>query len=237
MRFLLLALSLFVSSTVFADDLIEDFGTWNQLNFNYVPKDSNIRGYLELQGRLKDDSQHVNQLIARPAIGYQVTPHLSLWGGYLYQATTYKGSTNHYWNEHRIFEQATFKDKYFGDVDFTSRTRFEQRNFDVADSGTSLRLRQMIRIDKPIYWGGTNVAFGGLYAAAYDEVFFNLNDEYNSATKIKTGFDQNRAWVGLGYKFNDNFKVETGYLNQYQEAVGGPNKMNHVLMTAVNVTF
>ncbi|MEM2159446.1 MAG: DUF2490 domain-containing protein [Candidatus Nitrosotenuis sp.] len=229
MRFFLLALSLFVSSVVLADDIIEDFGTWNQLNFNYKPKDSNWLGYLELQGRMKNDSKDVNQLIARPAIGYQVTPNLSLWGGYLFQATTYKGSTNHYWNEHRVFEQATYKDK-FGDLDFTSRTRFEQRNFDVADSGTALRVRQQFRVDYPLHIGGT-------YVAAYDEVFFNLNNEYNSATNIKTGFDQNRAWVGLGYKFNDHFKAETGYLNQYQEAVGGPNKMNHIIMTAINASF
>ena len=47
---------------------------------------------------------------------------------------------------------------------------------------------------------------------ASEEIFFNLNSVNWGPTQ---GFDQNRVFVGAGYKFNDIVKTEFGYMNQY----------------------
>ncbi|PCC74100.1 Protein of unknown function [Nannocystis exedens] len=45
----------------------------------------------------------------------------------------------------------------------------------------------------------------------WDEVFFHLNE---TAFTTERGFDQNRAFVGLGYDTKP-VRVEVGYINQY----------------------
>ena len=42
------------------------------------------------------------------------------------------------------------------------------------------------------------------------------------------GFDQNRAFVGVGYNFDKHIKTEIGYLNQDIRRKG-PDLMDHIL--------
>jgi hypothetical protein len=41
------------------------------------------------------------------------------------------------------------------------------------------------------------------------------------------GFDQNRAFLGLGYD-SKRVRVEAGYMNQYVHRYTDPNQVNHV---------
>ncbi|MDD5462338.1 MAG: DUF2490 domain-containing protein [Methylococcales bacterium] len=48
---------------------------------------------------------------------------------------------------------------------------------------------------------------------------------------VKSGFDQNRAFAGLGWIFNKSFRTEAGYLNQYfDDATHTHNTMHHLTM-------
>ena len=46
-------------------------------------------------------------------------------------------------------------------------------------------------------------------------------------------FDQNRAFLGLGYRWGEGLRVEGGYLNQYDvPARGRAREVSHVLQVA-----
>jgi Protein of unknown function (DUF2490) len=47
-------------------------------------------------------------------------------------------------------------------------------------------------------------------------VFVNLYDsDWWPRLQSHLGFDQNRAFVGLGYRFSPEIKTEVGYMNQH----------------------
>ena len=54
-----------------------------------------------------------------------------------------------------------------------------------------------------------------LFFAFYDEIFLNLNDN---------PFSQNRFYLALGYKFNSNISVQSGYLRNKI----GPNEFDRL---------
>ena len=47
-----------------------------------------------------------------------------------------------------------------------------------------------------------------LYLSAYNEIFLNTESAV---------FDRNRIYGGLGFKINNNIKIEAGYMNQFFE--------------------
>ena len=92
---------------------------------------------------------------------------------------------------------------------------------------TGLRLRQMLKANKPLE---ANPNFSFILS---DEMFLNLND---TDWGVRSGFDQNRLFLGAGYVFNPTVKLEAGYLNQY---VNGAriDRMNHILSSSLNISF
>ncbi len=61
---------------------------------------------------------------------------------------------------------------------------------------------------------------GTLYASAYNEIFLNAQ----GAT-----FDRNRVYGGLGYKINNNIRLELGYMNQLFEN-GNRDQINTIVL-------
>lgn len=215
-------LSLFSMQSNADDELITDFQSWNQVVGTYHFNDKWI-GYLEGNARLYNDGGDLGVFMARTAVGYQIDPHWSVWLGYAYNGTynAHKGGS---WfkDEHRVYQQLSFTDKWADWITYTNRLRLEERNYEYAD--TNVRIRDMVRLEAPIA--------KDFYVSAQDEIFFNLSG--NQTTK--PGFDQNRAWVGVGYYFTPQIKAETGYMNQYQN-VYGEDKMNHIISTSVYFNF
>ncbi|WP_135276941.1 DUF2490 domain-containing protein [Methylotenera oryzisoli] len=52
-------------------------------------------------------------------------------------------------------------------------------------------------------------------------------------TQVKSSFDQNRLFLGVGRKILTTTNLEVRYLNQYV-AMSSPDRMNHVI--AINIT-
>lgn len=203
----------------------DDFIYWNTFQGSYhINKDWIFRN--EVQFRLKEDAGTFNQVIVRPSIGYQISKSWQLYFGFLYQGN-YNAHTNESFNnEYRIFQEAQYNTKLNDDLKFTSRTRLEQRTYDYKDLDANVRSRQQFRLEQAIA--------KGFYLAGSDEVFVNLSG--NQAAKA--GFDQNRFWIGPGYYFTPEIKVEIGYINQYVDGVyGHSNQLNQGVSSVFYFNF
>ena len=117
--------------------------------------------------------------------------------------------------EHRIFEMVQLSHKE-GFVDFSHRFMLEQRfigRYSSAQDNTedefpfSSRARYMIRLQVPLR--GKEIKDKTPYVAAYDEIFIGFGKNVNANV-----FDQNRIGVLMGYRYNNNFRIEAGFLNQ-----------------------
>ncbi len=182
-----------------------------------------FRWYGEVQPRVGNDVSELDRLLVRGALGYQLTPAVSLWGGYAWTplfAPEFK-------DEHRPFEQLLVENR-FGPLFLINRTRFEQRFIEGAD-GPSLRARHMLR-------GVVRLGEGSpLGVALYDEVFFTLNQPSGAPRR---GFDQNRAFVGPNYKLSDVVQVELGYMNNFvNRPAPAEDRMNHNLVFMLLASF
>ncbi|WP_392537603.1 DUF2490 domain-containing protein [Legionella sp. 227] len=213
---------IFSWSTVANCALERDFQTW--FNITAIGKShsdnkflSRLRYWLEDQERLGDDSSRFSQILLRPGLGYALTDNLSIWIGYAWIYTG-KPNTPNPFEEDRIWQQLlwTKTNQY---LTFTSRTRAEQR-FLENNPKTAFRLRQLIKISFPFKH------FDKMSFVTSDEVFFHKN---NFVGTNSSGFDQNRYFVGLGYKINPLLNTEIGYMNQYIRRFGVPDFLANIV--------
>ena len=135
--------------TQLGDNTRSDFRLWTPVYLT-VKLPSKFIAYMEANPRIGDDVTNIDQLLLRPAIGYQLTEHLSLWQGYAWVGNFNQPHTppqSPFFQESRIFQQAIYTQK-FGDFRFMSRTRMEERWIEHA-AGTALRFRQMFKLSYP----------------------------------------------------------------------------------------
>ena len=195
-----------------------DAQSWMQfLSQGKLP--SQVRLWTELQPRFGSGVGGLTTLLIRPAIGWQVTDDLSLWGGYAW-APLLKPTSR---NEHRAWAQAIYVAQPFGGT-FTQRLRMESRFFESA-SASAFRLRYQARLAIPV------ALENALSLVVYDEVFLSLND---ASPVITSGFDQNRLFVGAFHRFSPQLAIDIGYLWNAVRRPGAPeNRTNHVIMLSL----
>jgi hypothetical protein len=121
--------------------------------------------------------------LLRSAVGYNVRRNISLWLGYG-QIYFYIPRTV---EERRPYQQLLITNRY-PRFDLVNRTRFEQRLLPGTD--TVYRLRHQVRGFVPIT---TDRSWA---VVAHDELFWNLNSPRQNPG-IRSGYDQNRAFIGL----------------------------------------
>ena len=209
----------FAASAAWAE-VAEDFRIWGNVtargNFGFVDPDlKRWRWWMEVQPRTRESGSEMDQLLIRPGIGYALSDRSTVWIGYAH-VTNYPvvGETI---QENRIWQQYMWAGPTPLGA-FTSRTRFEQRWQDNGDD-TGGRFRQFFKFNWP---------FSFHPAASFvmwDEVFVHLNTTDWGA---KQGFDQNRGFAGLGYRWHPSVLVEIGYINQYINT-SNTDRMNHIL--------
>lgn len=199
---------------------VEDFQTWGNVTATgslgiISPSLQKMKYWLEGQGRFGNDTSQVSQGMLRAGLGYAVAEKVSVWLGYAFVPTDEPFAKKEF-DEHRIWQQVLWSDKFAG-VTLTSRSRFEQR-FMQTGSDVGWRFRQMFKASVPLAYDFSFVTS--------DEYFVNLNKTNYGADD---GFDQNRAFAGLGYNFNSNIKTEVGYMNQYIRKANAPDRQDHIL--------
>jgi hypothetical protein len=206
---------------------VNDLGQWSALFAQgdlQVPsnEDLSLKWWFDGHLRLLDDSGGYNQSIIRPGVGLPIGDSAAVWAGYAWIDTTPIRGPN--FDEHRIWQQFTWGDS-LADWQFAYRSRFEQRFLETGDD-VGLRFRQLLRAQHKL----PNLP--RLSFVVWDELFFHLNDTDWGAT---AGFDQNRVFVGLGWKPDEKsrWRVEAGYLNQFLEIPNANDRVHHIL--SVNV--
>lgn len=207
-----------------------DFQVWVPININ-VDMTAQLRGFLELQQRIGDDASNLTSMIVRPAIGWAVNDKLTLWAGYLMGADSITPDSSTYRIEHRLFQGFSWKDTA-NDKQFIweFRNRLEER-FLPGNSDPSIRWRTRLRVEQLIPGGSP------WSVIASEEIFINLNDNSNNA-QLQAGAQQNRLYMGVGYRFTPAVQVETGYLYQYVwRNPPSPDQGNNVWMTNLNFNF
>ncbi|WP_447969648.1 DUF2490 domain-containing protein [Nitrospira sp. M1] len=183
--------------------------------YNRLHLPGNFLGWVEVNPRFGDNVSEIDQLLLRPAIGYKLSESFSIWQGYAW-VTNYEPQFR---DEHRLYQQLSFRHA-FTDFRVSSRTRLEERFIRNA-RGTALRAREMVRVDVPF---GAEKRWG---VVVYDEVFVGLNTLQGGP---ESGFDQNRAFLGISHKLSDSLSVDFGYQNQAINRQTGPNAMNHIIL-------
>jgi hypothetical protein len=213
-------------------------------NYKLSPK---MGLYFDGQFRSTDQWRQMNALLLRPGINFYFTPSLTGTVGYAFipQQRISNGVTG-YLPEHRTWQQLTYAHAthlghHARTTTIAHRLRLEQRYIPKHHpEGNSLvhdrhvyagRLRYFARAVVPVPTRTTSSgAFSqGLFAAVQNEVFFNIGDPSNVNGKV---FDQNRAYLAMGYRYSKQFDVEMGYLNQYISGTGSNSTVNHVLQLA-----
>lgn len=218
--FLLISI-LSINKTLAQNTRITDNNTIGWFNYFGTFKLKNKIGiHTEYQIRRDNFLADKQQGLLRIGANYQINSKVQFRLGYAWIETYPYGDVpiNGFgkdFTEHRIFETATFTDK-ISILELSHRFILEQRwvgrysNVLLSNEDEFLflnRLRYMFRIQLPLK--GKAIESKTPYLAIYDEIFVGFGKNVNENI-----FDQNRFGLLLGYKLNNSFRVEAGYLNQ-----------------------
>lgn len=172
--------------------------------------------------------------LVRPGVAWQLMPGMFVTLGYAWTPSWSQPDqgVEDLIDEHRLWEQWQYEFPLAtGALRLQLRTRLEERWRPSVGGDTGVRFRQMVRVTVPLG------ASGRWVLAAWDELFFGLND---TDWRQRQGFDQNRAFGGVGYWFVPGaLRVEAGYFNQYVQRPGNPagDLSNHALMVNTYVSW
>lgn len=201
----------------------EDKQVWINLTTQGSIKDRLVY-FAEIQPRFGSGATRLEQLLLRPAIGWRVSPRVTVYQGYAHVILPIEGRRNR--NEERSFQQVTWNVGQVGPGDLSTRTRLEQRWLSDGDD-TGWRLRQMIRYRLPLRADRKGAGLLG-----WTEPFIALNDTDWGA---RGGFDQVRTFLGAELPFAAASTAELGYMNQLIDRGGGVRQMNHIASLSVFV--
>lgn len=205
--------------------------------FNTFSSKGKTSIHLDAQVRSTDKLKEMQTFLLRPGLNVKLKSNLIATAGYAYISNQrILGFVTGYSPEHRIWEQLLIT-QHLGKVPLVHRLRLEQRfisksyldgNNELVNEGNVFanRLRYFARAVIP--FAKTNSFTNGLFGALQNEVFINIGDKSHVNGK---SFDQNRAYLAIGYRLNNEFDLEAGYLNQYVEGRNGFTN-NHVVQFA-----
>lgn len=178
---------------------------------------SKLAIHTEYQWRRVDGIKNWQQGLLRTGINYAVGRGVSINAGYAFAQTYSYGDypATFAFPEHRIFEQVVIKNPV-GNIDLSHRFTLEQRFVGRVTMPNGIknteylylnRIRYRVRGEIPLHKKETSKKPWSIIAQ--DEVFIGWGKNMGANT-----FDQNRLAVLLGYRLNQNIKIEAGYLNQ-----------------------
>lgn len=202
----------------------KDFTGWGAVFASYKLSDK-FSIHFDGQLRSSDEWEKFQNVLLRPGLNYHINSKSIATVGYAYVASNRTVSDISGWiPEHRIWEQYIYNQRFTFDARSTTlqhRFRLEERFIGTAildgdelkteDYEFAMRLRYFVRMIMPLQ--KTESFTNGAFVAFQDETFFNLKNN----DKVTNGkvFDQNRAYVALGWRFSPKFDLEAGYMNQY----------------------
>ena len=221
------AFLLLLPTIVFADTETRS-SLWT-MSLNRFQFTEQYRGFLDIQPRFTvddvpgGDNGSVDTILIRGALGYQLKPNIGIYQGYAIIPTYDPDRV-----EHRSFQELLAKHSLSGAAELVHRLRFEQRFIEGVDD-TSLRFRYFARFTYPL-----DQIHDNLSLAINEEVFIHVNDTDGP----RSGFNQNRLFVGLNYRVSKSFAFEFGYQNQYVAGQGSADDVvNHIAFIGMQSNF
>ncbi len=211
-----------IVGTFYSASAVNETQTWAQLiTQGKITPDLKLWG--EFQPRYGFSTNGITTLMIRPGLGWLINPSLSLWVGYAWTPLikpTFR-------DEHRAWTQALYTLQW-DTLTFTQRLRMEFR-FIGSTPATAVRARYQARFVLPLaHEGDWNLALA-------DEVMFNLN---TTSPTTESGFDQNRVFAGIFYKFSPSLSMDAGYLwNLVNRPFTDNERNNHVVMLTLYHAF
>lgn len=219
--------------------------------FNTFKIDSKFSVHFDGQVRSNNQWQQIQTILLRPGLNYHINKRMTATTGYAYVRNKRTvGLASGYATEHRIWEQFLFTHPVNVSVvkgnktSLSHRLRLEQRflprsfadhsggSVELKNSGNDFanRIRYFFRTITPLTKGDQGSKW--VFLALQNEVFLNLGD--NSVVNDRV-FDQNRAYIAVGYRFSGSFDAEMGYMNQYIQGRGHGFTNNHIVQLATYV--
>ncbi|WP_183563189.1 DUF2490 domain-containing protein [Mucilaginibacter sp. SP1R1] len=214
------------------------FSGWGALF--HTQKLSEHWGYaVDIQFRSHDELSYLKHTLLRPSATYYFANNKIGALGYAYIATNGRNTAGDktFRPEHRIWQQYTYSHKVGKNTVLSHRFRLEQRFLgntaaNKNDQYFAQRFRYFARGVIP-FKNDSAVFTKGAFLALQNEVFVNVQHK----NKVnKHFFDQNRAYVAVGYRISKMVDVETGYLNQYIKQAESYT-INHVAQLAFYTRF
>ena len=181
----------------------------------------------DVQLRSADDRDGLRNTLLRGGLTLRIDDRRNATAGYAWIGTHDNRGPDLV--EHRLWQQFVVTDTLAGAA-VQHRFRLEQRFVEPrpgAERLFSQRARYFVRGVKPLR--GTGGAFReGPFVALQNEMFLTVQHAANTNGRL---FDQNRAYVALGWRIERRFDIELGYLNQHVQRRGDALS-NHVLQLA-----
>jgi hypothetical protein len=196
--------------------------------------------HFDFQLRSQNNWNGVRNVLIRPGITYYINKNSNATLGYLYTPTFLQdnnviagGSIKSTLTEHRIWQQYIYSHQPWKGAGLSHRFRLEQRFIErQTDNLFSQRFRYFFRLVQPLQ--KPEGAFNkGLFAALQNELFFNVQHKNQLNGSL---FDQNRAYLAIGYRFSKAFDMEAGCLNQAVKGTNA-NTINNVVQLALYTRF
>lgn len=189
----------------------------------------------DAQFRSAHHAAFLKNVLLRPSANYYLSKNKHIDLGYAYIATNGRsGEARTFRPENRMFEQFIVSHKAGFNTQLTHRFRLEQRFLGQTATQPDYfaqRFRYFVRGVIPL--NNDSVFTKGTFLALQNEAFANVQ---NKAKVNRHTFDQNRAYMAMGYRLNKMIDVEAGYLNQYIKQVEGYT-LNHVVQFALYTRF
>lgn len=182
--------------------------------------------FLESQTRLQQNTntQRGNRFMLRAAVKYAIDSRFGVAFGYAWTP-----NFSPLRNENRIYQQFNYTEN-MGSWLIGARSRFEQRRIEHTAEKIAHRFRQQVRFN---YYLDQDRKFAAVFT---DEFFWHLNTVPNGP---KSGFDQNRAFIGPNIAVSKEAHIEFGYMNVHvnSPSISTDDLISHTMVTYVFLDF
>jgi len=188
----------------------QDVQQWTTLQLTHQLTEDWSLG-LWSQGRFNDNISRGDHFIINPSTHYRLFPGFKVGVGYRHWVKNDKADENH------IQQDLSYALK-LGTLAVGNRVRVEQR-FTNGIGGVLWRGRYRLHLAQPIRDSRWSVV-------AWNETFVNVNEKNEGPPH---GYEQNRLFGGIGFRFGSHARVVGGYLWRNMNSRNDRSQDDHIL--------
>lgn len=209
---------------------IKDHNTWDAVSISGPLGQAVDPAYpwwyaLDVQNKFANNSRKLAQSTWRAGLNYNLNAHWTAYAGFGFTPTD-TPLTSKPNRELRWTQQIGWTGRA-GAYTLGARLRVEERHYNTGDDW-GVRTRYQVRASHPV------PGCPSLSGLVWNEYFYNLNDTDYGA---RHGYDQNRLFVGTGWKLSEITRTEIGYLHNYVHRPGKDDRLNQTISVSLYLAF